>query len=116
MGKCKCGYFFSGSYCPVCETPPEKKKPKRIAHNSKKRVEENREYSQKRKEFLEENPICQVHNCGQKSDQVHHKKGRTGKLLTNKKYFLAVCGLCHDYIENNPLWAKAQGYSESRLK
>lgn len=123
MGKCKCGYFFSGSYCELCESgrPVKKtgnlgKRSKRIKSRSDKRRDQENEYRIIRAEYLEKHPICEVYNCGHKSEQVHHKKGRIGKLLTNKKYFLAVCDTCHKYIELHPAWAKAQGYSESRLK
>ncbi len=114
--KClKCFSYFSGGYCKLCSEKPEKPKPKPIRKVSLKRIDKNKEYSEVNKQYLKDNPVCEVINCELKSDQVHHKKGRTGDLLTDIKYFLAVCDPCHKYIELNPLWAKEHGYSESRL-
>lgn len=94
---------------------PEKKEKKksRIRKFSKKRAKENKDYSLNRKEFLEENPYCKV--CGKIATTVHHKKGRIGGLLNDKRYFLPACDECHTKIELNPDWAKENGYSESRL-
>jgi hypothetical protein len=110
-----CPHIKSGSYCKICDTKPEKKKPKSIRKVSVKRVKENKEYSHRRKLYLELNPVCEVHNCGNKSTEIHHKKGRIGELLIDIEHFLAVCEQCHKYIELNPVWAKIQGYSETRL-
>lgn len=110
-----CFCHYSGSYCKICGTPPEKKKPKPIAKFSKKRAKENTEYSKVRLAYLKIFPVCEVWNCGNKSTQIHHRKGRIGSLLTDINHFLGVCDPCHLYLENNPIWAKEQGYSESRL-
>lgn len=122
MPKCECGYFFSGTDCPVCgegkggaKNGNNRNGRVRIKRVSKKRASQEVEYRVVRLEYLNKHPICQVHNCGNKSEQVHHKKGRIGKLLTDKRYFLAVCDACHKYIELHPAWSKAHGYSESRL-
>lgn len=80
---------------------------------SKKRAKQNREYSTLRKQFLELNPNCRV--CGIEATDIHHKKGRTGHLLTDIRFFLPVCRRCHQRIELNPSWAKEKGYSLSRL-
>jgi len=114
--KCpSCFCLYSGSYCHVCGTKPEKKKPEPIAKRSKKRAKEERDYEKVKKAYLEVFPICEVHNCGQSSFDIHHKKGRIGKLLIDINHFMAVCRKCHDYIELHPEWAKIQGYSENRL-
>jgi hypothetical protein len=42
-------------------------------------------------------------------------KGRIGNLLTDPKYFLAVCRQCHNWIEEHPKEAKELGYSVSRI-
>lgn len=92
-----------------------KDKGKSLRPRSVKRAKQEREYSHKRLLFLENNPVCQVKGCEMHSDQVHHKKGRIGELLTDERYFLAVCGPHHRYIENHPEEAKKHGYSLSRL-
>lgn len=77
---------------------------------------ENREYSKKRKIFLEEHPMCQakLHQCTLKSTEVHHKKGR-GKYLLDEATWLSVCRKCHDYIENNPEDALELGFTITRI-
>lgn len=82
---------------------------------STKRAQQNREYIKVRYLFLIENPICQIEGCGCEATEVHHKKGRIGKLLTDVRYFLAVCRSHHNYIELHPEESKEKGYSLSRL-
>lgn len=84
-----------------------------IRKRSIKRQIQEREYIKLRKQFLIDNPTCKV--CGQDSTDAHHSKGRTGALLTDVQYFVAVCRQCHVAIEENPNWAKEMGYSVSRL-
>jgi len=88
---------------------------KYINRVSKKRAKENREYLKVRKVFLESLIYCQVKGCKELATEVHHKKGRIGKLLTDISYFLGVCRECHSKIELEPLWAKENGYSLNRL-
>ncbi len=113
--RCKNNHIVSGSYCPICETKPEKKKPKPLRKVSVKRVEENKEYKKVREAYLKIYPVCETFDCNNKSTEIHHKAGRTGELLTDVNHFLAVCIPCHKKIELNPVWAKMLGYSESRL-
>lgn len=86
-----------------------------MRNRSVKRAKQEREYSAIRVQFLYDYPVCQVPGCYMTSHQVHHKKGRIGDLLTDVRYFLAVCWGCHKQIEENPKWAKENGYSLSRL-
>ena len=82
---------------------------------SKKRAKQMREYEKVRDAYLYANPFCLVKNCNQMANQVHHMKGRIGMLLTDVRYFLAVCPYHHAKIEAMPLWAKEMGYSLNRL-
>lgn len=87
----------------------------RLKPISDKRKAALRVYAIAKERYLWENPICKV--C--KTDwarEVHHMKGRTGDLLTNRYYFLGVCRTCHIKIENNPKWAMEKGYKLDRLK
>lgn len=93
----------------------EKPKPKKIKPRSDKRAKQEREYSAMLPQFFLDNPICQVKGCGKESQQAHHRAGRLGVMLLRKEYWLAVCAECHDRIERNPNWAKANGYSLGRL-
>jgi hypothetical protein len=47
--------------------------------------------------------------------EIHHMKGRMGKLLIDERYFLAVSREGHIKIGDNPEWAMEMGYSLSRL-
>lgn len=74
-----------------------------------------KEYKKEAKKFITINPKCQVMGCNKVSECVHHKIGRIGQNLMNKKKWLAVCLEHHRQIEDNPDWAKENGYSDSRL-
>lgn len=118
-GKCNFHYWASKSKLKtatktkVFKTKPAAKQ-KPIKKASVKRSKENREYSRVRKTFLEQNPMCAVYP-ELFATQVHHKKGRIGKLLTDVRFFLAVSDDGHKKIESEPEWAKEQGFSISRL-
>jgi len=93
----------------------EKKKPAKIKPRSQKRAKEYAEYRPIRNEFLLDNPICQFKGCNKESVDNHHKRGKIGRRLLDKRWFLAVCREHHDYLERNPNYAKANGYSSGRL-
>jgi hypothetical protein len=103
--------------CPKCtkliNSGTRAKKAKPIKKESDKRRKQNKEYLKIRAQFLKDNPKCAV--TGKEATEVHHKKGRTGNLLTDVRYFLPVSREAHQKIELNPDWAKEQGYSLSRL-
>lgn len=86
-----------------------------IRPRSRKRANQEREYSKLRRKFLIENPVCQVEGCGCEATDVHHRGGRIGKRLTDVSLFMAVCRSHHNYIELHPQEAKAKGFSISRL-
>lgn len=94
---------------------PKRKTYKRINKDSLKRKQEKAIYLKKRIDFLNkpENKICPVTN--QPTTEVHHKKGRIGTLLNDERYWLAVSRKGHQRIENNPIWAKKNGFSLDRL-
>ena len=89
------------------------KKQSYIKPRSAKRAGEEREYLKRRDKYLTLHPECE--RCSLPANQIHHKKGKIGKLLINVMYFMAVCPDCHHWIENNPLKAKEEGYSVNRL-
>ena len=81
---------------------------------SKRREAQLREYNSIRYDFLAGHPYCE--RCQiREATQVHHKKGRTGQLLTAEEYFMAVCADCHSFIELHPQQARDAGWSLSRL-
>lgn len=107
------GGFCSSHYWQSRSKSPKKKEQKPIRRVSAKRSKENVQYLKVRLEFLNENQTCKC--CGASATDVHHSKGRLGASLTDKAFFVALCRRCHDKVENNPIWAKEQGYSLNRL-
>lgn len=96
----------------------------KIAKVSKKAYERNLMYKKARVDYLESHPVCEVKlpdcliptiDCDNSGLQVHHRRGRIGDLMWDKRYFLAVCHNCHRYLEDHPEQAKANGWSLSRL-
>lgn len=45
---------------------------------------------------------------------IHHKKGRTGDLLFDVRFFMPVCREHHKFIHDNPDYAYERGWSLSR--
>lgn len=74
-------------------------------------------YKRIRREFLLKNNCCQAHlpGCQLYANQVHHMRGRTGKLLLDISEWLSVCAFCHHEIEMRPEMARALNFSKSRL-
>lgn len=46
--------------------------------------------------------------------EVHHMKGRIGKLLIDTRWWLPVCRTAHRKITDDSAWAIEQGYSVKR--
>lgn len=93
-------------------------KAKSIAPRSQKRAIQEKEYSTKRKIFLQNNPMCQAHIqgiCVSLASECHHKRGRVGADLINETLFLALCHNCHEYIERERSWAIEMGFSIKRI-
>ena len=117
--------IYSKKKCQSCYWSDNKKKNegkqktikefKPIPKISQKRKIENAKYIVLRIEFLgkKENSICPV--TGEKTTEIHHKKGRVGSLFLNTKFWLGVSRKGHLKIENNPEWAKENGFSENRI-
>ena len=117
--------IYSKKMCKSCYWSDNKKKNegkqktikefKPIPKISQKRKIENAKYIVLRIEFLgkKENSICPV--TGEKTTEIHHKKGRVGSLFLNTKFWLGVSRKGHLKIENNPEWAKENGFSENRI-
>jgi len=107
--------MFDKEFKPDPKPEPRKKKAKkRINPISDKERSRKKQYKPIRDRFLLDHPICQACNF-KHSDQVHHKKGRTGRLLIAVEYFLACCDTCHRFIEDNPATALKMGWSLKRI-
>lgn len=81
---------------------------------SVKQRDRNQEYAKVREQFLL-NKWCAYHGHGCIPTEVHHGAGKIGDLLTDTRYFVAVCREAHRMIEERPNWAKENGYSFTRL-
>ena len=114
--------------CAKCGRESRKQSKPKKSHKIKPVSDKQRgrlaKYKKARKEFLErpENAKCRV--SGLKADSVHHMKGKVGDLLFDTRYFLPINSFqiwppfgCspHTYVEQNPEWAKANGFSLDRL-
>ena len=108
--------------CKQCATtgvaikPTIKAKP--IPPRSQKRSKEERLYAAKRIIFIQEHPMCEAHIsgiCTEYAAEVHHKKGRIGDDLLDETHWLALCHMCHEYIENNRDFAMEKGFSIKRI-
>ena len=66
------------------------------------------EYQRVRVDYLRAHLTCEV--CfAIPATQVHHRKGR-GKLLSEARWFLACCSICHRKIHDRPAWAYQNGF------
>lgn len=88
---------------------------KPIKKVSDKRKIENLKYKVLRIEFLSkiENQKCPI--TGKPTTDIHHMKGRIGSLLLDTRYWVALSREGHKFVEENPEWAKKNGYSLNRL-
>lgn len=93
-------------------------KTKHIAKKSAKLIDREKEYNRNRKPFLVNHQVCEANlqECTKKAQEIHHKAGRIGKLLTDQSNWLAVCRKCHIWITTNSKQAIEMGLSESRIK
>jgi hypothetical protein len=88
----------------------------RIKSVSDKKLVELKEYRLVRDGYLATHKVCEHPECKNLSEDLHHAKGRVGSLLTDVRYFKALCRRCHRWVEDNPEQAKALGLSLSRLE
>lgn len=114
-------YKSTDKYCsPSCfYSGKEERKPiaqKAIKRRSTKRASEETIYLKLNRIFLakQENSICPVmlhlHGMRVRTDQVHHKAGRIGKLLLYTSYWLAVSEDGHTWIHDHPEEAYKIGF------
>lgn len=116
-----CSYECSRNYT----NKKPKKNVTKINKFSKKRKSQNDEYLKKRKIFLDNlvSNLCPI--TGELVTDIHHKKGRIGfaddyarnnniPLLLDERFWIALSRRGHSYVEQNPEWAKLNGYSLDR--
>lgn len=84
---------------------------KRMPRMSARRKRERVIYERTKKAFLDANDLCWC--CARivprKRRELHHRKGRSGTLYLDVKYFMMLCGPCHRRVHNKPAWAIKHG-------
>lgn len=93
----------------------KKKRKKNISPIAEKEKKRLAEYRVVRDEWLGVNNRCQFLNCYSRDVQLHHAAGRIGSLLTDTRYFRALCDTHHRWVELHPVEAKKMGLSVDRL-
>lgn len=118
-----CNYpRFGGGFCKGHGYLRTDKKLKPLNRESKKTKARRQVYKPLGKEYLQNNPVCEIHDCVSRSTNTHHKMGREGfaddlarendiPLVSDVRFFLACCSSCHPQrIHENPKWAREHGY------
>jgi len=94
-------------------------KPKaKIAKQSVKQKVKDDEYNARVKVWKLENPECKAMvspDCTGETRDCHHQKKR-GDLLMVEKYWIPVCGFCHDWIGRNSDEARKRGLTINHLE
>lgn len=90
--------------------------PKPVNKVSKKKKQEDQEYSRLRNIYLESSPYCEAKlpGCAGVASEIHHKAGR-GLSYLEISTWIGLCRSCHQWIELHPIEAKELGFSVSRL-
>lgn len=92
----------------------------RIRRTSTRQRQRLKDYRIARSRFMREHPRCEAcakiaalgHDLDEKphaASEPHHVRGRAGKLLTDTRYFLAVCRKAHEWIHAHPALARSLG-------
>lgn len=106
-----------GRYCRLHASFSVKEE-KPIAKQSDTMKDAMKVYTKKATAYKRLHPICEAKIegvCSKVTTDIHHKKGKSSQeLLLDEKYWLAVCRKCHQVLEQNPAWAKQNGFSLSR--
>lgn len=72
------------------------------------------EYRRIRAGWMEFHPVCGI--ClargiepPRESEELHHSRGRAGKLLCDTRFFITACHRCHAWTHEHPRDARALG-------
>jgi hypothetical protein len=102
-----------------CPKPIKKQKIKpkygKISPVSPKRAKENKLYKPLADQFKLDHPVCEIQHtgCTQRTTEVHHTKGRKGKLYLDPLFWKGSCNSCHRWATDNSKAAKETGASAS---
>lgn len=80
-----------------------------LRKTSSKRAKEMRQYRAEVKLWLSDHRmLCAVCRFNPPT-QCRHRRGRIGRLLLDKRFWLPVCDKCHKDIHDDPQWARMNG-------
>jgi hypothetical protein len=106
-------------YCTYILIPPKQTVTKTVINRvSDKKKQKDVEYSKLRKLYLESHPFCEAKLpgiCTAEATDIHHMSGKIGDDYLDVNNFIALCRVCHVWVENNPTEAKELGFSKNRL-
>lgn len=90
---------------------PKPRKPlKKVSKSQSRRL---REYYAVRNAYLAEHPACAIclllDQVPAPAVEVHHTRGRAGRLLADARFFAPSCRKCRDVPHDNPRWAREVG-------
>ncbi len=97
-------------YCKYHQRLRTDKKPKPIRPIAISREEDYKIYRPRRDKYMKEHPNCEVKECNKPSQDLHHMNGRTNERLYDTNHFMAICRRCHTKIDEDPIWARENGY------
>ncbi len=85
-----------------------------IRKMSKVKAVEHRKYLKLKTEILngrdgDYGTLCEMEDCLRTAEDVHHMRGRVGKMLTDRRYLMAICRTCHTWIHDHAKAARALG-------
>ena len=79
---------------------------------SAKRARERVIYEKRKKAFLSENAMC--YSCMDPATDLHHERGRCGKLFLDERFWMALCRKCHTWVHEHPRLAVERGLMAGR--
>lgn len=92
------------------------KRTKQIAPVSEKMQTNLAKYRRLRDRYFKENPVCEFPGCESKKITLHHRRGRIGAFLTDKRHFCSLCVKHHTWVNENPDEALKMNLVGSRLE
>jgi hypothetical protein len=72
-------------------------------------------YRKRRDKYFEDNPVCEFPGCRSRKITLHHKRGRVGAFLTDKRWFCSLCQFHHTWVNEHHEEAAKMGLVYSRL-
>lgn len=72
-------------------------------------------YRRLRDKYFKEHPVCEFPGCNSRNITLHHKRGRVGAFLTDKRWFCSLCQKHHQWVNENNEEAFKMGLVYSRL-